>query len=615
MKDHVMTQFLQTNIRNIAIIAHVDHGKTTLVDAMLKQTKTFAAHAHENQQTTIMDSNELERERGVTILAKNTAVYWHDKKINILDTPGHADFSGEVERVLNMADGVVLLVDAAEGVLSQTKYVLRLALELSLKPIVVINKVDRKDQRVAEVEGEIADLFLELAIEDSQLDFPILYARGFDGIAGKKIEEQPDNSMKIMDSTTLEPLFTTIVSHVPSPEGDAAASLQMQVNSLDWDDHKGKIVIGRIFRGVIKRGQKIALLHIDGTQESATITYLFTHVGLNRTEVAEASAGDIVAVAGIATPKIGDTIADSQNPEMLPHLSISEPTVKMQLSVNTSPFAGRTAQFSTSRQLKDRLQRELETNVGLRMENQESGEKVTLVGRGELHLAILIETMRRESYEFSLSRPEVVLKTIDGQVNEPWESVTIDVPTQFTGTITAAMAQRRALLVNMQSTKHGVRFSYEIATANLIGYRNELISTTSGEGVLNSTFLAFKPRVEDVIFSRGGAIISYETGVATAYSIEKAQQRGELFVAPGDEVYSGQVVGINSRAEDMVMSVTKGKKLTNMRASSADATVVLAPPRKYSLEQYLTMIGKDEMLEVTPTALRLRKKDLSVAKR
>ncbi len=610
-----MNQFAQSNLRNIAIIAHVDHGKTTLVDAMLKQTKTFAAHAHENQQTTIMDSNELERERGVTILAKNTAVYWHDYKINILDTPGHADFSGEVERVLNMADGVILLVDAAEGVLSQTKYVLRLALELNLKPIVVINKVDRKDQRVAEVEGEIADLFLELAVEDSQLDFPILYARGFDGIAGKKIEELPDNSMKITDATTLEPLFTTIISNVPAPSGSEDGSLQMQVNSLDWDDHKGKIVIGRIFRGVIKRGQKIALLHPDGTSESATITYLFTHVGLNRVEVEEARVGDIVALAGIATPKIGDTIADTQNPEALPHLTISEPTVKIQLSVNTSPFSGRDGQFSTSRQLKDRLAKELETNVGLRMENQESGERVTLVGRGELHLAILIETMRREGYEFSLSRPEVVIKTIEGQIHEPWETVIIDVPTNYTGTITAALAQRRALLINMQSTKHGVRFTYEIATANLIGFRNELISSTSGEGVLNSTFLAFKPRLEEITFTRGGAIISYEQGNATAYSIEKAQQRGELFVAPGEEVYSGQVVGINSRAEDMVMSVTKGKKLTNMRASSADMTVTLAPPKKLSLEQYLTIIGKDEMLEVTPNALRLRKKDLSVAKR
>lgn len=610
-----MTEFSQENIRNIAIIAHVDHGKTTLVDAMLKQTKTFAAHSQQNQQTTIMDSNELERERGVTILAKNTAVHWHEYKINILDTPGHADFSGEVERVLNMADGVILLVDAAEGVLSQTKYVLRLALEMNLKPIVVINKVDRKDQQVAEVEGEIADLFLELAVHDSQLDFPILYARGFDGIAGKKIEEQPDNSMKIVDSTTLEPLFETIIKHVESPKGDADAPLQIQVNSLDWDDHKGKIVIGRIFRGVVKQGQKVVILHPEGETETATLSYLFTHVGLKRVEVAEARVGDIIALAGVAHPKIGDTIADPQNPESLPHLSISEPTVKIQISVNTSPLAGRDAQFSTSRQLKDRLAKELETNVGLRMEDNESSERVTLVGRGELHLAILIETMRREGYEFSLSRPEVVLKTIEGQVNEPWENVIIDVPSEYTGTITGAMAQRRALLVNMQSTKHGVRFTYEIATANLIGYRNELISSTSGGGVLNSTFLAFKPRLEEITFARGGAIISYEQGNATAYSIEKAQQRGELFVAPGDEVYSGQVVGLNSRAEDMVMSVTKGKKLTNMRASSADMTVTLAPPKKLSLEQYLTTIGKDEMLEVTPNALRLRKKDLGVAKR
>lgn len=615
MKEYGMNQVAQSHLRNIAIIAHVDHGKTTLVDAMLKQTKTFAAHAQENQQTTIMDSNELERERGVTILAKNTAVYWHDYKINILDTPGHADFSGEVERVLNMADGVILLVDAAEGVLSQTKYVLRLALELNLKPIVVINKVDRKDQRVSEVEGEIADLFLELAVDESQLEFPILYARGFDGIAGTKIQEQPDHSMQITDATTLDPLFTVITEHVASPAGEEAAPLQIQVNSLDWDDHKGKIVIGRVFRGKVTQGQKVAVLHPSGEKESATVTYLFTHVGLKRVEVSEARVGDIVALAGIANPSIGDTVADPQNPKQLPHLSISEPTVKMQVSVNTSPFAGKEAQFSTSRQIKDRLTKELETNVGLRMEDLSQGDRVTLVGRGELHLAILIETMRREGYEFSLSRPEVVLKTIDGQQHEPWETVIIDVPSEYTGTITSSMAQRRALLVNMQSTKVGVRFTYEIATANLIGYRNELISSTSGEGVLNSTFLAFKPRLEEVAFVRGGALIAHEQGSATAYAIEKAQQRGELFIAPGDEVYSGQVVGINSRAEDMVMSVTKGKKLTNMRASSADATVVLAPPKKLSLEQYLTIIGKDEMLEVTPLALRLRKKDLSVAKR
>lgn len=596
----------QNKLRNIAIIAHVDHGKTTLVDAMLKQTKTFAEHQKENQVTTIMDSNDLERERGVTILAKNTAVFWHDYKINILDTPGHADFSGEVERVLNMADGCILLVDAAEGVLSQTRFVLRLALELGLKPIVLINKVDRKDQRVSEVEGEIADLFLELATDDSQLDFPVLYGRGFEGIVGKQITEQSDYTMKITDSTDLTPLFETIVNTIPAPQGDPTAPLQVQVTSLDWDDYKGKITIGRVNRGTIKKGQKIALIRHDGKVEYFTIAYLFDHAGLQRREADSVAAGEIIAVSGIPNPNIGDTIADTTNPEALPPLTISEPTVKMQLTVNTSPFAGRDAQFSTSRQLRDRLNKELETNVGLRMLPGTSGESVIIVGRGELHLAVLIETMRREGYEFALSRPQVVLKQIDGQTNEPWEYVTIDVPETHTGKVTASMAQRRAVLKNMHNTKTGVRFEYEISTANLIGYRSELISSTSGEGMLHSTFLEFRPMIERAPWNRGGAIIGHETGTVTAYSLEKAQQRGVMFVDPGDEVYAGQIVGIHNRAEDVVMNVVKGKKLTNMRASSADATVVLAPSWKPSLEQYLTLIGDNELLEVTPNFLRLR---------
>lgn len=596
----------QSKLRNIAIIAHVDHGKTTLVDAMLKQTKTFAEHQKENQVTTIMDSNDLERERGVTILAKNTAVFWHDYKINILDTPGHADFSGEVERVLNMADGCILLVDAAEGVLSQTRFVLRLALELGLKPIVLINKVDRKDQRVSEVEGEVADLFLELATSDDQLEFPVLYGRGFEGIVGKSITEQSDYTMKIDDSTDLSPLFETIVSTIPSPTGDATAPLQFQVTSLDWDDYKGKVTIGRVNRGSISKGQKIALLRPDGKTEYHTISYLFVQAGLQRQEVNTAAAGEIIAVAGIPDPHIGDTIADTTQPEALPPLAISEPTVKMQMTVNTSPFAGRDAQFSTSRQLRDRLTKELETNVGLRMLPGSSGESVIIVGRGELHLAVLIETMRREGYEFALSRPQVVLKEIEGKTNEPWEYVTIDVPEHHTGKVTSAMAQRRAVLKNMHNTKMGVRFEYDISTSNLIGYRSELISSTSGEGMLHSTFLEFRPVVEKAPWSRGGAIIAHETGSVTAYSLEKAQQRGMMFVNPGDEVYAGQVVGIHNRAEDVTMNVVRGKKLTNMRASSADATVVLAPAWKPSLEQYLTLIGEHELLEVTPNHLRLR---------
>lgn len=596
----------QTQLRNIAIIAHVDHGKTTLVDAMLKQTKTFAAHQKENQATTIMDSNELEREKGVTILAKNTAVFWQDYKINILDTPGHADFSGEVERVLNMADGCILLVDAAEGVLSQTRFVLRLALELGLIPIVLINKVDRKDQRVAEVEKEIGDLFLELATTDSQLDFPILYGRGVEGIVGTAIAENADYSLNITDSTTLEPLFQTIIDRITPPEGDASQPLQLQVNSLDWDQHRGRIAIGRIFRGTVQKGQSVKLLRPNGEALSATITTLFNHFGLERREVTEASAGEIVAVAGVGDPGIGDTITDVQHPEALPPMSITEPTVKMQLMINTSPFAGQEAEFSTARQLQNRLKQELETNVGLRMLPGPTGESVIIVGRGELHLAILIETMRREGYEFALSRPQVVLKKEGDQTLEPWEYVTIDVPEEHTGKITSGMALRKGSLKNMHQTKVGVRFEYEISTANLIGYRGELLTATSGAGMIHNIFLEFRPLSERAEVHRGGAMIAHETGTVTAYALEKAQQRGQLFVDPGDKVYAGQVVGIHKRQEDIAMNVVKGKKLTNMRASSADATVVLAPAWKPSLEQFLTLIGEKEVLEVTPLSLRLR---------
>ncbi|NCN45070.1 MAG: translational GTPase TypA [Candidatus Pacebacteria bacterium CG10_big_fil_rev_8_21_14_0_10_36_11] len=596
----------QQHLRNIAIIAHVDHGKTTLVDAMLKQTKTFAAHQKENQATTIMDSNDLEREKGVTILAKNTAVFWKDYKINILDTPGHADFSGEVERVLNMADGCILLVDAAEGVLSQTRFVLRLALELGLAPIVLINKVDRKDQRIKEVESEVADLFLELATQDSQLDFPLLYGRGIEGIVGTKTTENPDFSVNITDSTNLEPLFETIVKAIPAPKGDESAPLQIQVNSLDWDQHKGRIAIGRIFRGTVKKNQPVKILRTNGKVEAASVVYLFNHFGLDRLEVEEAKAGEIIAIAGINEPGIGDTIADTHQPEALPQMTITEPTVKMQLMVNTSPFAGQEAEFSTSRQLQARLKKELETNVGLRMLPGTSGENVVIVGRGELHLAILIETMRREGYEFALSKPQVVLKQEDGHTTEPWEYVTIDVTDQHTGKITASMAQRRGQLKNMHQTKTGVRFEYEISTANLIGYRSELLTSTSGEGVMHNTFLEYRPLTEHCIIHRGGAMIAHETGSVTAYSLEKAQQRGTLFVDPGDKVYAGQIVGIHKRSEDIVMNVVRGKKLTNMRASSADATVVLAPAWKPSLEQFLTIVSDNEVLEVTPESMRLR---------
>lgn len=602
------------NLRNIAVIAHVDHGKTTLVDAMLKQTKTFAQHQKENQQTTILDSNELEREKGVTILAKNTAVSWHDYKINILDTPGHADFSGEVERVLGMADGCILLVDAAEGVLSQTKFVLSLALELGLLPVVIVNKVDRKDQRVAEVINEIQDLFLDLATSEDQLDFPTLYARGIDGVVGKRVIEQEDHGLQISDSTDLTPLFETLIDKIPAPAGDVEKPLQIQVNSLDADNYLGRIIIGKISQGTVRAGQKVVLLTSDNQSRSNTVEHLFIQQGLERVEVAEASAGEIVALTGIKDPQIGDTVADPNNPQVLPPLVISEPTVKMKLVVNTSPFSGQDSKFNTARQLQARIAKELETNVGLKLEGS-SGESITLVGRGELHLAILIETMRREGYEFAVSRPEVVIKTIDGVENEPWEEVLIEVPEDYVGVITAAMPARFAQLQNMIPIKGGVRFYYHISTANLIGFRNELLTSTSGEGVLNSRFLEFRPISNRADTSRGGAIIAQQLGKATSYALEKAQQRGTMLVDPGEDVYPGQVVGINFRQEEMIMNITKGKKLTNMRAASADATVVLAPAWKPSLEQFLTLIEADESLEVTPHFMRLRKTQLPKALR
>lgn len=634
-----MSQNSQKNtaelLRNIAIIAHVDHGKTTLVDAMLKQTATFAAHQKEVNQTTILDSNELERERGVTILAKNTAVFWHQYKINILDTPGHSDFSGEVERVLNMADGCILLVDAAEGVLSQTRFVLRLALKLGLRPIVLINKVDRKDQRVEEVENEVTDLFLDLATDEDQLNFPVLYARGIEGIAGTQTVKLADHSLKITDSTDLTPLFQTIIDRVPSPiqskqqgeHGSATSNadnsaatdadnvLQLQVNSLDWDNHIGKISIGRVFSGTVRKGQKVAVVRAsDGQVEYATIEHLFTHQGLGRVPVDEVVAGDIVALSGISDPRIGDTISDPTNPKALPQISISEPTLKMKMSVNTSPFVGKEAKFSTSRQLRDRLAKEIETNVGLRVIQDGSGESVTLVGRGELHLSILVETMRREGYEFSLSRPEVLYKDLAELTNgaqkgqaEPWEHVVIEVPEEYTGTITTAMAQRHAQLLNMQKVQNDVRFEYEISTHNLIGLRTELLTSTSGAAVVHANFLEYRPLSMHTTISRGGAVISQDMGTATAYAINKVQQRAKIMVSPGEEVYPGQVVGINSRQEEMVVNIVKGKKLTNMRTTGSDGVIMVTPAWKPFLEEFLTLIAEDEMLEVTPKNLRLRK--------
>lgn len=602
-------------LRNIAIIAHVDHGKTTLVDGLLKQAHVFAAHQSEMTQTTILDRNDLERERGVTILAKNTAVEWNGYKVNILDTPGHSDFSGEVERVLNMADGCLLLVDASEGVLSQTRYVLHLALSIGLRPIVVINKVDRKDQRVNEVLEEVNDLFLELAHTEDQLDFPVIYAVGRSGVAGYQLEPQADQSLKITDSESLQPLFEAIIEHIPAPTGTLEGGFQFQVTSLDADDYKGKYVIGRVQRGKVTKGQPLAILHNHAMVGQARADYVFVHQGLGRVEVSEAGVGDIVALTGFGAAKIGDTLTSLDQQDALPPLPIAEPTVQMQFAVSNSPFVGRDGQYSTSRQILERLQKELETNVGLRLQPGASADSFIVSGRGELHLSILIETMRREGFEFSVSRPEVIFKDGPTGVEEPWEAITIEVPEEFTGVVTTEMGQRKAIFKNMKPQKTGMRFEYEIATRHLIGFRSQFLTQTSGMGVVHSLPLGYRPKGDDIPWMRNGVLVAAETGAALSYGLQKAQERGVTFIEPGTEVYIGMIVGQNAKKEDIFMNVTKGKKLTNMRASSADATIRMTPPVKMSLEQCLTFLAPDELLEVTPLNLRLRKRDLSVAQR
>ncbi len=600
------------HIRNIAIIAHVDHGKTTLVDGLLKQAHVFAQHQAEMQQTTILDSNDLERERGVTILAKNTVVHWQGYKLNILDTPGHADFSGEVERVLNMADGCILLVDAAEGVLSQTRYVLSLALQNGLQPIVLINKVDRKDQRADEVIEEVNDLFLELAVSDEQLRFEVLYGVGRDGIVGKHVSAQPNHSLAITDSTDLTPLFETIVKTIPAPKVTLNGPFQMQITSLDFDSYKGRYVIGKIQRGTVKKGELLQIMRANQALEKTRVEYLFTFFGLNKVEIDSSSAGDIVALTGFSAAKIGDTLTDPTAPDGLPMLSITEPTVQVQFSVSDSPFVGRDGKLTTSRQIGSRLQKELETNVGLRISPGPTADLFIVAGRGELHLSILIETMRREGFEFSVSRPEVIFKEENGSTLEPWEKVTIEVTEEHIGFVTTSMGQRGAELQNMVTGKTGVKFEFRITTRNLIGYRNELLTATSGSALIHSMPLGYEPKGPDTPWMRNGVIVSSDTGTALTYSLSNIQERGETFVEPGEEVYGGMIIGKNTRPQDLVMNATRGKKATNVR-SNADVLVRIAPPVKFSLEQCLNFLGPDELLEVTPHHLRLRKRNLQKA--
>ena len=591
-----------SHIRNIAIIAHVDHGKTTLVDGLLKQSKTFRDNQAEMNQELIMDSGDQEHERGITITAKQTSIYYGDYKINIIDTPGHADFSGEVERTLNMADGVLLIVDAQEGPMPQTKFVLSKALKVGLKPVVIINKIDKPARRIAEVEDELSDLFLELATDETQLHYPVYYAIGRDGKAWSNV---PGDSSEQADLT---PIFDAIINDIPAPNVEANGGLQLLVTALQYDSFLGKYAIGRISRGQARRAQAVALIK-DGAISSARIDKIFTYRGLMREEVDSAIAGDIVALTGITDAHIGDTIADKDTPEALPAIAIEAPTLSMYLGPNTSPFKGKEGEFTTSRQIGDRLKKELETNVALRVEEQGIGFKVS--GRGELHLSVLIETMRREGFEFEVGRPQVVTISEDGVEKEPVEELQIEVGPEFVGVVSQELGARRATLVRQENTSSGMtRITYILPTRAMIGLRNLLLTSTKGTVIMNSLPHGYEPLGGKLPSTRNGVLIAFETGVTTPYALASAESRGELFVGPAVNVYAGQIVGLNTRQEDMEINVCKAKHLTNMRSKSSDGTVQLTPFVDLSLEQSIDFIEDDELLEVTPKSLRLRKKYL-----
>jgi len=597
-----------TKIRNIAIIAHVDHGKTTLVDGLLKQSHTFRDNQAEMAQDLIMDSGDQERERGITITAKITAVQHGDYHINIIDTPGHADFSGEVERTLNMADGCLLIVDAQEGPMPQTKFVLEKALEAELTPIVVINKIDKTGARIAEVEDELADLFLELAVHEDQLHYPVYYAVGREGKAWAKM---PDN---IEAPGNLEPIFNAVIDKIPAPSIELEKPFQMLVTALAWDTFKGKYAIGRITRGKVNAGDQVVLCKKDGTQAKAKVELVFMSQGVTKFEVPGGVAGDIVQLTGVADAKIGETIADAAQPEALPTIEIEAPTLRIYLGPNTSPFKGLEGEFNTSRQIGERLQKELETNVGLRVEDEAIGFKVS--GRGELHLGVLIETMRREGYEFEVGRPQVVTHEEDGKTLEPLEEVIIEVPAEHVGTVQMELGQRRAKLKEQFASPKGVtKLIYEMPTRALLGMRNILLTNTKGTIVMNSLVTSFQPVGTSLQQLRNGVLISFEQGITTPYALQNAEARGTTFVGPAEKVYAGQIIGLNSRSEDMEINVCKAKHLTNMRSSSSDGVVQLTPPTIFSLEQCLDFIEDDELLEVTPKNLRLRKRELDPNKR
>lgn len=595
-------------IRNIAIIAHVDHGKTTLVDGLLKQSKTFRDNQAEMNQDLIMDSGDQERERGITITAKVTAVQHGDYRINIIDTPGHADFSGEVERTLNMADGCLLIVDAQEGPMPQTKFVLEKALEAELKPIVIINKIDKPGSRIAEVEDELADLFLELAVHEDQLHYPVYYAIGRDGKAWATIPADPS------EPADLDPVFDAIIDKIPAPSIELDKPFQMLVTALAWDTYKGKYAIGRITRGTVSPGSQVAVCKKDGTFTKAKVELVFMSRGVSKFEVPGGVAGDIVQLTGIADVKIGETIADAVQPEALPVIEVEAPTLRIYLGPNTSPFKGLEGEFSTSRQISDRLQKELETNVGLQV--GDDGIGFTVAGRGELHLGVLIETMRREGFEFEVGRPQVVTHEENGQTVEPVEEVIIEVPAEHVGTVQMELGQRRATLKEQFASPKGVtKLIYEMPTRALLGMRNILLTNTKGTIVMNSLVKGFQPLGQPLQQLRNGVLISFEQGVTTPYSLQNAEARGTTFVGPAEKVYAGQIIGLNTRQEDMEINVCKAKHLTNMRSSSSDGVVQLTPPVIFSLEQCLDFIENDELLEVTPKSLRLRKRELDPNKR
>ncbi len=598
-----------SKIRNIAIIAHVDHGKTTLVDGLLKQSQTFRDNQSEMSQDLIMDSGDQEKERGITITAKVTAVQHNEYRVNIIDTPGHADFSGEVERTLNLADGCLLIVDAQEGPMPQTKFVLGKALAAELKPIVVINKIDKSGSRIKEVEDELADLFLELAVHEDQLHYPVYYAIGRAGKAWDKIPEDPENS-----EADLEVIFDAIVSHVPAPTVELNKPFQMLVTALAHDTFKGKYAIGRITRGRIKTGESVTLCKKDGTFTKAKIDNVFMSHGVSKSEVGEGIAGDIVQLTGVGDAQIGETIADNEQPEALPVIEVEAPTLRIYLGPNTSPFKGTEGEFNTSRQISERLAKELETNVGLRV--ADAGIGFTVSGRGELHLGVLIETMRREGYEFEVGRPQVVTTIKDGVTMEPVEEVIIEVPAEHVGTVQMELGQRRATLKEQFASPKGVtKLIYEMPTRALLGMRNILLTNTKGTIVMNSLVIGSQPEGSALQQLRPGVLIAFETGITTPYALQNAEARGTTFVGPAEKIYAGQIIGLNTRSEDMEINVCKTKHLTNMRSSSSDGVVQLTPPTIFSLEQCLDFIENDEVLECTPKSLRLRKKELDPKKR